>query len=82
MAYLRMLPEAELERRMYYHYKISTFHLFISYKTAYDIIRRDKLLNAMKEFEISNKRVTLIRATLKTVRCRVKLQDLSNPFFT
>jgi sorting nexin-29 len=54
-------------------HKISTFLLFIDYKAAYDIIRRDKLLSAMEEFEIPNKLINLTRATLKRVRCRVKI---------
>jgi hypothetical protein len=64
-------------------HKISTFQLFIDYKAAYDSIRRDKLLSAMEEFEIPNKLINLTRATLKRVRCRVKIQkDLSDPFIT
>jgi sorting nexin-29 len=55
-------------------HKISIFHLFIDYKAAYDRIRRDKLLSAMEEFEIPNKPINLIRATLKRVRYRVKIQ--------
>jgi hypothetical protein len=47
--------------------------LFIDYKAAYDSIRRDKLLSAMEEFEIPDKLINLTTATLKRVRCRVKI---------
>jgi sorting nexin-29 len=33
-------------------YGISTFHLFVDFKAAYDTIRRKKLLKALKEFKI------------------------------
>jgi hypothetical protein len=55
-------------------YNISTFHLFIDFKAAYDSIRRDKLLMAMEEFEIPRKLINLTKITLMKVRCRVKIQ--------
>jgi sorting nexin-29 len=33
-------------------YNISTFHLFIDFRAAYDSVKRDKLLKAMEEFLI------------------------------
>jgi hypothetical protein len=57
-------------------------HLFIDYKAVCDSIRRDKLFSAMEEFEIPDKLINLT-ATLKRVRCRVKIQkELSAPFIT
>jgi sorting nexin-29 len=70
-----------LERTL--EFKIGTFHLFIDFKAAYDSIKRDKLLSAMQEFEITVKLINLTRATLKRVNCRIKLQGhLTEPFLT
>ena len=64
-------------------YNIKTFHLFIDFKAAYDSIERDKLLEAMNEFGIPTKLVSLTRATINNVRCRIKIQShLSEPFIT
>jgi sorting nexin-29 len=62
---------------------IDTFHLFIDFKAAYDSMKREKLLNAMQEFGIPVKLINLTRATLKRVKCRIKLQGhLSEPLLT
>nr|XP_042906426.1 uncharacterized protein LOC122270970 [Parasteatoda tepidariorum] len=64
-------------------FNIRTFHLFIDFKAAYDSIKRDKLLEAMNEFGIPTKLVSLTRATINNVRCRIKIQShLSEPFIT
>ena len=64
-------------------YNIDTYHLFIDYKSAYDSVNREKLLEAMLDFNIPKKLVSLTRMTLKRVSCRVKiLSSLSEPFFT
>jgi sorting nexin-29 len=64
-------------------YGISTFHLFINFKAAYDTIRRDKLLEALTEFKIQPKLIRLVKVTLKRVRCRVKIHNnLSEQFDT
>jgi hypothetical protein len=64
-------------------FKIHTLHLFIDIKPACDSIKRDKLLSAMQEFGIPVKLINLTRATLKRVKCRIKLQGhLSEPFLT
>jgi sorting nexin-29 len=64
-------------------FKIDTYHLFIDFKAAYDSIKRDKLLSAMQEFGIPVKLINLTRATLKRVKCRIKLQvHLSEAFLT
>jgi sorting nexin-29 len=56
-------------------YGVSTFYLFIDFKAAYDTIRRDKLLEAIKEFKLPLKLMRLIKLTLKHERCRVKIQN-------
>ena len=56
-------------------YGVSTFHLFIDFKAAYDTIRRDKLLEAIKEFKLPLKLMRLIKLTVKHERCRVKIQN-------
>ncbi|GFX51630.1 craniofacial development protein 2 [Trichonephila clavipes] len=64
-------------------YNIKTFHLFVDFKAAYDSINRDKMIEAMTEFKIPKKFVNLTKATLKNVRCRIKVQKyLSEPFTT
>jgi sorting nexin-29 len=62
-------------------YNISTFHLFIDFKAAYDRIRREKLFVAMEKFEVPRKLINLMKITLMRVRCRVKIQNsVSEPF--
>ncbi|GFV49696.1 reverse transcriptase domain-containing protein [Trichonephila clavipes] len=64
-------------------YNIKTFHLFADFKAAYDSINRDKMIEAMTEFKIPKKLVDLTKATLKNVRCRIKIQKyLSEPLTT
>jgi hypothetical protein len=46
IVYLRMLPETHLEGGIYH--TINTFYLFLYFKAAYDVIRRDEFLNAME----------------------------------
>jgi sorting nexin-29 len=56
-------------------YGISKFHIFVDFRAAYDIIRRDQVLEALKEFKIVLKKIKLVKLTLKHVRCRVKIQS-------
>jgi sorting nexin-29 len=64
-------------------YGISTFHLSIDFKAAYDTTRRDKLLEAVMELKIPLKLIRLVKLTLKQVRCRVKIHNnLSEKFDT
>ncbi|GFT64634.1 reverse transcriptase domain-containing protein [Trichonephila clavipes] len=64
-------------------YNIKTFHLFVDFKAAYDCINRDKMIEAMTELKIPKKLVNLTKATLKNIRCRIKIQKyLSEPFTT
>ena len=62
---------------------IETHHLFIEFKSAYDIIRREQLYNAMSEFNIPNKLIRLTRMTMEDTKSRVRIQsDLSDPITT
>jgi Reverse transcriptase (RNA-dependent DNA polymerase). len=64
-------------------YGINTFHFFSDIKAAYDTIKRNKLLEPLKEFHIPPKLIRLIKLILKHVRCRVKIQNnLSEQFET
>jgi sorting nexin-29 len=64
-------------------HSVSTYHLFIDFKAAYDSTDRDKLFEAMVEFQIPKKLINLTKATLKRVWCRVKVNNgLSEPFKT
>jgi sorting nexin-29 len=64
-------------------YNITTHHLFIDFKAAYDSIKREKLINAMKGFKILNKLVHLTEAILRRVTCSVKIyNDVSESFTT
>jgi hypothetical protein len=56
-------------------YVISMFHLFIDFKVACDTIRREKLLEALNEFQMQLMIVRLIKLTLKHMRCRLKIQN-------
>jgi hypothetical protein len=56
-------------------YGVSTFHLLIDFKAAYDATNREKLLQAMKELTIHQKLTGLARANLEHVKCSVKVQN-------
>jgi hypothetical protein len=64
-------------------YNITTHHLFIDFKVAYDSTKRDKLISAMKEFKIPKKLVHLTEAILRRVACSVKIyNDVYESFTT
>jgi hypothetical protein len=66
-----------------HEHRVSTYHLFIDFKAAYDRTDRDKLFEAMEELQIPKKLINLTKATLKTAWCRVKVNnELSEPFKT
>jgi hypothetical protein len=62
---------------------IETHHLFIDFKSAYDPVRREQLYNAMSEFNIPNKLISLTRMTMENTKSQVRIQsDLSHPLTT
>ena len=64
---LRQMLEKTLE------YNISTYHLFVDFKSAYDSVIRSSLFKAKQEFQIPKKLISLTEITLKTVKCRIKI---------
>jgi hypothetical protein len=60
-------------------YGVSTFHLFIDFKAAYDTINRDKLLEAMEEFNIPQKLIATCKKT-KIRRSNKKSDKYENAY--
>ncbi|XP_072389549.1 uncharacterized protein [Diabrotica undecimpunctata] len=58
-----------------YEFEIDTHHLFIDFKSAYDCVDRSALYNAMAELDIPSQLITLVKATLSKVECKVKVQN-------
>jgi hypothetical protein len=59
---------------------IETHHLFIDFRSAYDTIKREELYNAISEFKIPNKLISLTWMTLENTKSQVRIQsDLSDP---
>ena len=56
-------------------YNVDTYHLFVDFEAAYDSIDRRKLIEAMEEFGIPPKLISLTKATLSSVKCQVRLQN-------
>ena len=53
--------------------QISTFHLFVDFKSAFDTPHRDHLYATMPEFGIPAKLISLFEMTLKNAQCVVKV---------
>jgi hypothetical protein len=54
---------------------VNSFNLFIDFSVVCDTINREKILEVMNEFKIPRKSIGLVRANLKHVTCRVKIQN-------
>jgi hypothetical protein len=64
-------------------FNITTHHLFIDFKAAYDTIIRNEFYVGMSELNFPTKLIRLIKATFTIVMCCVKIQnDCSEPFET
>jgi hypothetical protein len=62
---------------------ITTHHLFIDFKAAYDTIIRNEVYVVMSELNFPTKLICLTKATLTIVTCCVKIQnDCSESFET
>jgi hypothetical protein len=62
---------------------ITTHHLFIDFKVAYDTIIRNESYVGMSELNFPTKLIRLTKRTLTIVICCVKIQyDCSEPFET
>jgi hypothetical protein len=61
-------------------FNITTHHLFINFKAAYDTIIRNEVYFGMSELNFSTKLIRLTKATLTILTCCVKIQnDCPNP---
>jgi hypothetical protein len=56
-------------------FNITTHHLFIDFKAAYDTIIRNEVYVGMSELNFPTKLIRLTKATLTTVTCCVKIQN-------
>jgi hypothetical protein len=64
-------------------FNITTHHLFIDFKAAYDTIIRNEVYVGMSELNFPIQFIRLTKATLNVVLCCVKLQnDCSESFET
>jgi hypothetical protein len=64
-------------------FNITTRHLFIEFKAAYDTIIRNKIYVGMSELNFTTKFIRRSKATLTIVTCCVKIQnDCSESFET
>lgn len=62
-------------------FNITTHHLFVDFKAAYDTVNRQELWNIMYEFNFPSKLIRLLKATLNGVQCYVRVAgNLSTPF--
>jgi len=60
--------------------RIHITFFFIDFEEAYDSIDRRGLYAAMVEMNVPRKLIALVKATMKTTHCRVKIQNrLSEP---
>jgi hypothetical protein len=64
-------------------FNITTHHLFIDFKAAYDTIIRNKVYVGLSGLNFPTKLIRLTKTTLTIVTCCVKIQnDCSGPFKT
>jgi hypothetical protein len=56
-------------------FNITTHHLFIDFKAAYDTIIRNEVYVGMSELNFPTKLIRLTKATLTIVTCCVKIQN-------
>jgi hypothetical protein len=63
-------------------FNITTHHLFIDFKAAYDTIIRNEVYVGMSELNFPTKLTRLTKATLTIVMCCVKIQNDSESFET
>ena len=61
-------------------FSTETHHLFPDFRSAYDAVKREQLYNAISEFNIPNKLISLTRMTMVNTKSRVRIQShLSDP---
>jgi hypothetical protein len=62
-------------------FNITTHHLFIDLKAAYDTIVRNEVYVGMSELNFPTKLIRLTKATLTIMTCCVKIQNDCSEFF-
>ena len=61
-------------------FSTETHHLFPDFRSAYDTVKREQLYNAISEFNIPNKLISLTRMTMVNTKSRDRIQShLSDP---
>jgi hypothetical protein len=64
-------------------FNVPTHHIFIDFTATYDTVIREELLRIMHEFGFPDKLTRLIKVTMNSVMCFVRVAGtLSNPFET
>uniref|UniRef100_A0A0K8SN56 Reverse transcriptase domain-containing protein n=1 Tax=Lygus hesperus TaxID=30085 RepID=A0A0K8SN56_LYGHE len=72
---LRMILEKTKE------FNITTHHLFVDFRAAYDSICRSELYKAMRRIGVPEKLIRMVEVTMRDVNCHVRVQgELSEPF--
>jgi sorting nexin-29 len=66
---LRMLLQKSSE------YCVTTYHIFIEFRSAYGTVGREKLYEEMKQLKIQDKLIRLVKMSMMDPRSRVKIQD-------
>lgn len=64
-----------------YEYDIPTHILFIDFKRAYDTVNRTKLITTLRELDIPEKLINLIKMTLTDTVNRVKIKEATSETF-
>jgi sorting nexin-29 len=64
-------------------FRSCTHFLFIDLKNAYDSIDRERMYDAMNEFNIPEKLIRIVKITMSNMKSQVRIQsNLSAPFTT
>ena len=64
-----------------YEYESPTHLLLVDFKRAYDTVNRTKLINILRELDIPEKLINLIKMTLKNTISRVKVKGKTSDSF-
>jgi hypothetical protein len=56
-----------------HEHNIDLYNIFVHYTHAFDSVYRNKLIECLKKFDVSDKLIRLIAVTLKNTRSRVKI---------
>lgn len=63
-------------------FSVTTHHLFVDFKAAYDSVARSALWRAMEQFGIPHKLIALAKMTLSTVSSKVRVRNMLSESFT